>query len=505
MTIETVPETPARVYFRSTTVSQRQLLFRLAQESGNVSEAARQAHVSRSTYYYWRPRYAADPVGGVATEGSRAPHRTRLPPVSAELRAEVLAYHQTHPNAGCRSIADELRKAHGWQKVIGHSKVHDLVVAARASAPASSAPAPAAAQVNDPPTEAVHAPQAGQTTNLDLCVVPWTHDGTQALAPMSLSEAAAGFQPTDGGTAPPPADWPGQVFENPAVSYPEQMRAYVEKRAVKRAAKGQRKHRRRQKQAERTALNARRDDLRVQRRQQRQARRREDALWKAQRQTHRTADQAWRKRSTPERRQHRIERPAERAQWQTDRAARRAQRQQRQVEDAQWRQARQELRAKLAELTAAAPLVTVWLAVLVMVDNGTRQCLGLPFFTAGVHVTTDMIVAALRAIWPPELDFVITDNGAQFIAEAFARFAQDMDFLHVRIAPHRPCTNGIAERFVRTLKEWLETHTWHSPEEFAALLAEFIEYYNDRPHQGAELDGLSPNEFARRLAQCSTC
>ena len=77
--------------------------------------------------------------------------------------------------------------------------------------------------------------------------------------------------------------------------------------------------------------------------------------------------------------------------------------------------------------------------------------------------------------------------------------------MHVRIAPRRACTNGIAERMVRTLKEWLETHLWNSPEEMAALLAKFIEYYNDRPHQGAELDGLSPNEFAHRLANCSTC
>ena len=36
------------------------------------------------------------------------------------------------------------------------------------------------------------------------------------------------------------------------------------------------------------------------------------------------------------------------------------------------------------------------------------------------------------------------------------------------------------------------------------LLAEFIVYYNDRPHQGAELAGLSPNEYARQLG-CSTC
>jgi transposase InsO family protein len=70
--------------------------------------------------------------------------------------------------------------------------------------------------------------------------------------------------------------------------------------------------------------------------------------------------------------------------------------------------------------------------------------------------------------------------------------------LNIRISPHRTCTNGIAERFVRTLKEWLETHTWSGPEELAALLAEFITYYNDRPHQGAGLDGLSPNQKNQR-------
>jgi transposase InsO family protein len=100
---------------------------------------------------------------------------------------------------------------------------------------------------------------------------------------------------------------------------------------------------------------------------------------------------------------------------------------------------------------------------------------------------------------------VVSDNGAQFIAEVFARFAADMECLHVRITPHRPQTNGIAERFVLTLKQWLETRSWNSPDELAILLAEFIAYYNDRPHQGAELKGLSPNEYAARCQTCSSC
>jgi hypothetical protein len=81
-----------------------------------------------------------------------------------------------------------------------------------------------------------------------------------------------------------------------------------------------------------------------------------------------------------------------------------------------------------------------------------------------------MIVSALQVLCPPELELLISDNGPQFIADAFAQFIRDQDRLHVRIAPRRPCTNGIAERFVRTLKEWRATHSWNSPEELKALL-----------------------------------
>ena len=60
-------------------------------------------------------------------------------------------------------------------------------------------------------------------------------------------------------------------------------------------------------------------------------------------------------------------------------------------------------------------------------------------------------------------------------------------------------SNGIAERFVRTLKEWLRDKSWQSPEELAELLKQFRLEYNDRPHQGIPIAGLSPNEYASRL------
>jgi len=502
---------PPRPYYRSTTASQRQFLFRTVQETGNVSKAARGAHTGRGTYYHWKARHEKDGESGLVAEKSRAPLHPRIAPISAEIRGEVLAHHQANPQDGCRTVADYLRQRHG-QRVIGHSKVAEILAQTHADEAAQGAETVATVLTETTSTEkqaVVHASQAGQTVNIDLCVVPLCHDGQTPLVSVSLNAAAAGKRvepasaPVESSMVEP--TWPGQVFGDQTLSYEAQMQSYVEQRQLKRASRGQRKHLRRQKQEARAELNAQTAELRLQRRRTRLLRQTEDAAWKAKRLAMRQVKKTWAGRSRQERRQRRAEHRTEQAHWVQDRDARRVQQQQRQAEDETWRQRRQKLQAQLAQLTQTTPLVAAWLAILVVVDNGTRRCLGLPLFTAGEHVTAEMVVAAFRLLCPPELQFVISDNGPQFIAQVFAALSQEVGFVHVRIAPHRPRTNGIAERFVRTLKEWLDTHAWRDATDMEQLLAEFIVYYNDRPHQGKELAGLSPNEFTSQLLDCSRC
>jgi len=242
--------------------------------------------------------------------------------------------------------------------------------------------------------------------------------------------------------------------------------------------------------AQKQALRQEQAALTIHRRQVREQRRQEDEAWqqlKAARRQHQPAQagqrMAW------------GHRKAEAEHWSYLRQQRRQQLQQRQQEDEQWRQQCQSLHHQAAQL----PLVTCWIAILVITDNCTRQCRGLPLFIAGPRITAEMVVEALRLLLPPELQFLISDRGTHFTAQAFQRLAQEEEFMHVLIARHRPQSNGIAERFVRTLKEWLACKSWSSAAELEHLIAEFIAEYNNRPHQGLPIPGLSPNEFANRI------
>jgi len=292
-------------------------------------------------------------------------------------------------------------------------------------------------------------------------------------------------------------EWPGQVFEKSELTYEEAMLEFV--------AASQERGNEPESEAEpaddgslkakKRALRREEAELRDERRQVRERRKLEDVAWEETRTVRRAEEQAYHALSKKERRQERKAKQAHDEQWRALRAQRRATLERRKREDEGWRQQRLELRQRRSQL----PVVTAWIAILLILDNCTRQCLGLPLFVAGSRVTAEMIVAALRTLLPPELHFLISDRGTHFTAKAFKKLVLSEEFIHVLIARHRPQSNGIAERFVRTLKEWLASKSWQTDQELAALVEPFLDEYNDRPHQGLPIPGLSPNEFAKRI------
>lgn len=286
--------------------------------------------------------------------------------------------------------------------------------------------------------------------------------------------------------------YPGQIFADPDLSYPEAMRAFV---AASASHPDVEKNQNPSKRSQIRQLRREETDLCAKRRNLRQIRHAEDTSWRKNR-----AELLDKKPSEAEASQPKVRsRWGSRKQQTEKRQALRTQRQQqlavRKQEDQQWRSARQDLREKMNLL----PIVSSWIAVLLVTDNCTRQCLGLPIFVAGSHVTGEMVVAALRTLLPDNLQFLISDRGVHFTAHVFRQLAVEAGFVHVVIARHRPQSNGIAERFVRTIKEWLADKTWSSDQELLVLLNSFLPEFNDRPHQGLPLPGLSPNEYANRI------
>jgi len=80
-------------------------------------------------------------------------------------------------------------------------------------------------------------------------------------------------------------------------------------------------------------------------------------------------------------------------------------------------------RQQIKQRWSQFPIITAWVAILVMTDNCTRQCLGLSLFIAGAKVTGEAIVDVLKQLLPAELQFLISDRLPQFRAKVLKQLA----------------------------------------------------------------------------------
>ena len=333
-----------------------------------------------------------------------------------------------------------------------------------------------------------YAPQPDETVHIDLALVPALHAPAEPIPAVSSSSGHPVLCPPRG----PLHYGPGQVFADAQLSYEQAMASFAAASAIPLAERppdplaGAAAQRR----ALRREVGLAQARLRDERRTERTARMAQDAAWReqlaAQRGAVASAGRLPRGRWGSA--------TARAAAWQTARAERRAQQAARTAADAAWRE---QLRSLAAQATGLA-LTRDWLAVLVVVDNCSRRSLALPVFASGAHVTAREVVAALRGVLPEELVYLISDRGTHFTAALFAAYLAELGVRQVLTARHRPQSNGIAERFVRTFKAWLADKAWSTAGELEVLLTAFEAEYNERPHQGRGLAGLSPHEYAQR-------
>lgn len=97
--------------------------------------------------------------------------------------------------------------------------------------------------------------------------------------------------------------------------------------------------------------------------------------------------------------------------------------------------------------------------------------------------TSEKTIAALRSMFarhglPEQL---VSDNGPQFTSSEFSQFLKDNHIKHILSAPYHPASNGLAERFVQTLKRALKAGEKEG-KNLHHRLAEFLFEYRSTPH-----------------------
>jgi regulator of replication initiation timing len=232
--------------------------------------------------------------------------------------------------------------------------------------------------------------------NVDLCFVPATHQAEVRLPAVSGSSGKLVIDPPK--TDATEAEYPGAVFAAPDLNDVQAMTEFVaasakEAKCNKPPTPGAETESE-SLRIEKQQLRREEETLRAKRRGVRERRAQEDAAWqalKAERRAHQEKRFALRRAN---------KRPpwgsqtAEDCHFKQLRQQRRAQIEQRRGENKQWRTEREHLRFRLSQL----PLAMAWIAIWVITDNCTRQCLGLPMFVAGANVTAEMVVNAFSAI-----------------------------------------------------------------------------------------------------------
>lgn len=116
-----------RIYHPETTAEQRRTMFKIWEETDNINYACRKAGVSRSTFFYWRPRFEKEGYSAIEKPLSNAPKNPRR--IAESIADEVRRLKRENPHWGKERIAAQINRKHG-EKSIGSSTVRRILLRA---------------------------------------------------------------------------------------------------------------------------------------------------------------------------------------------------------------------------------------------------------------------------------------------------------------------------------------------------------------------------------------
>ena len=107
--------------------------------------------------------------------------------------------------------------------------------------------------------------------------------------------------------------------------------------------------------------------------------------------------------------------------------------------------------------------------------------------------TSEKTIDVLRTMFAQHglPEHLVSDNGPQFTSAEFSKFLEGNRIKHILSAPYHPASNGLAERFVQTLKRNLKA-TVKEGKTIHHRLAEFLFEYRATPHATTD---VSPSEL----------
>lgn len=132
---------------------------------------------------------------------------------------------------------------------------------------------------------------------------------------------------------------------------------------------------------------------------------------------------------------------------------------------------------------------------LIVVDSFTKWPEVLRCKKPTSNTTTTFLHELFARFGVPEC--IVSDNGTQFTSEEFKEFCELYQINHITTPPYHPRSNGLAERFVDTLKRALKKASGVPTEK---ALQQFLQVYRITPNQRTQ-SNMAPAElmFARKV------